>query len=135
MNKFSYKINLEDISQIIIGAAVMAVPIAFSEELWKFGETLPVLNIMILLTLSLVIQFFYTNFSIFQGQQKKVLIIFARVFVNYILTFITVAIILFALNRLSLSSEFLVGLNRIVILTFPASLGAVIVDGLDKESI
>jgi uncharacterized membrane protein len=36
------KINLEDISQIIIGAAVMAIPIAFSEELWIFGETLPI---------------------------------------------------------------------------------------------
>ncbi len=133
MNKYLYKLNLEDISQIIIGAAVMAVPIAFSEELWKFGETLPLTNIVILLCLSLVIQFFYTKFSIFQAQQKSFTVILARVSVNYLLTFITVGIILFALNRLSLSSQILIGLNRVVILTFPASLGAVIVDGFDKE--
>ena len=133
MNKYFYKLNLEDISQIIIGAAVMAVPIAFSEELWKFGETLPLINILILLCLSLVIQFFYTKFSIFQTQQKSFTVILARVSVNYLLTFITVGIILFALNRLSLSSSFLIGLNRVVILSFPASLGAVIVDGFDKE--
>jgi len=133
MIKIFEKVNFEDISQIIIGAAVMAVPIAFSEELWTFGETLPVINIILLLSISLFIQFFYTHFSIFQGKEKRVTIICSRVILNYILTFITVAIILFALNRLSFSSNYLVGLNRIIILSFPASLGAVIVDGFDKE--
>ena len=57
------KINFEDVSQIIVGAAVMAIPIAFSEELWKFGETLPLLNILMLATLSLTIQTFYTSYK------------------------------------------------------------------------
>lgn len=127
------KLNLEDISQIVIGAAVMAVPIAFSEELWNFGETLPLLNIILLFCISLLIQFFYTQFSIFQGKESKKHIIAARVAINYLLTFGTVALILFTLNRLSFTSELRVGLYRIIILSFPASLGAVIVDGFDKE--
>jgi len=133
MTKIFEKVNFEDISQIIIGAAVMAVPIAFSEELWKFGETLPLINIVLLLGISLFIQFFYTQFSIFQGKEKRIIIISSRVILNYLLTFTTVAIILFALNRLSFTSNYLVGLYRIIILSFPASLGAVIVDGFDKE--
>jgi len=126
--------NFEDISQIVIGASVMAIPIAFSEELWEFGETLPTFNIIMLAILSIAIQFFYTYFSIFEGKEKRHFNIVFRVCLNYILTFLTVGIILFALNRLPLSLDILVGLKRMIILSFPASLGAVIVDGFDKES-
>lgn len=133
MKKIFGKLNFEDVSQIVIGAAVMATPIAFSEELWKFGETLPGLNIILLIFLSIIIQTFYTFFSIFQGVEKSYSKIIFRVALNYTLTFITVALILFVLNRFSFSSEDLIGIKRIIILCFPASLGAVIVDGLDKE--
>lgn len=133
MFKSLYKVNLEDISQIVIGAAVMAVPIAFSEELWKFGETLPTLNISVLFFLSVFIQTFYTYFSIFQGTETRKRVITLRISLNYFLTFITVAVILFALNRLEVTTNFQIGFYRIIILTFPASLGAVIVDGFDKE--
>ena len=127
------KMNFEDISQIVVGAAVMAIPIAFSEELWKFGETLPLLNILMLAILSITIQFFYTNFSLFQGREERYFRIIFRVLLNYIITFLTVGIILFVLNRLSFSSELLIGFKRMIILSFPASIGAVIVDGFDKE--
>jgi uncharacterized membrane protein len=133
MKSIFEKINFEDISQIVLGAAVMAIPIAFSEELWKFGETLPGLNVLMLVVLSLTIQFFYTYFSLFQGKEERYFHIIFRVSINYVLTFITVGIILFALNRLSVSSDLLVGFKRMIILSFPASLGAVIVDGFDKE--
>ena len=133
MKPFFEKINFEDISQIVLGAAVMAIPIAFSEELWRFGETLPGINILMLAILSLTIQYFYTYFSVFQGTEKRYFYIVFRIVLNYVLTFFTVGIILFALNRLSLSSDLLVGFKRMIILSFPASLGAVIVDGFDKE--
>ena len=133
MNTIFEKINLEDISQIVIGAAVMAIPIAFSEELWEFGETLPAFNIFLLVIISLIIQLFYTYFSLFQGREKRYSLIVFRVLLNYALTFMTVAIILFVLNRVAFDLNFLVGFKRIIILCFPASLGAVIVDGLDKE--
>ena len=78
-------------------------------------------------------QYFYTYFSVFQGTEKRYFYIVFRIVLNYVLTFFTVGIILFALNRLSLSSDLLVGFKRMIILSFPASLGAVIVDGFDKE--
>lgn len=133
MKNFFEKINFEDVSQIIIGAAVMAIPIAFSEELWHFGETLPFKNIIFLFVLSLIIQSFYTYFSIFQGRQGEGWRILVRIIVNYILTFLTVAVILLALDKLPLSYDWSITLYRVIILSFPASLGGVIVDGLDKE--
>jgi len=133
MKRFLDKINFEDISQIIIGAAVMSVLVAFSEELWRFGKTLPPFNITLLVVLSFAIQFAYTYYSLFQGVEKRFNLIIFRVLLNYCLTFFTVAIVLFAINRFSISTDVLIGLKRIVVLSFPASLGAVIVDGFDKE--
>ncbi|MEH6453698.1 MAG: DUF2391 domain-containing protein, partial [Psychromonas sp.] len=38
--------NMEDVSQIFVGAFALAVPISFSEEAWKLGETLPFANLL-----------------------------------------------------------------------------------------
>ncbi len=38
--------DLEDASQVTIGAFALAVPISFSEEAWKLGETLPLTNLL-----------------------------------------------------------------------------------------
>ena len=44
-----------------------------------------------------------------------------------------VFVILVALNRMPLFSEPVIALKRVIILSFPASMGGVIVDSLDKE--
>lgn len=48
MKMVLHKFNFEDIRQIVIGAAVMAFPIAFSKDLWNYGETLPLMNIILI---------------------------------------------------------------------------------------
>lgn len=35
-----------DILQIIVGASILAVPIAFTEETWNLGEKLPLVNVL-----------------------------------------------------------------------------------------
>ncbi|NOI18690.1 DUF2391 domain-containing protein, partial [Vibrio coralliilyticus] len=49
-----YSFNFEDASQIFVGAFALAVPISFSEEAWRLGETLPLQNLFMLFLLSLV---------------------------------------------------------------------------------
>ncbi|MDV5080158.1 DUF2391 domain-containing protein, partial [Vibrio parahaemolyticus] len=44
--------NLEDASQVLVGAFALAVPISFSEEAWRLGESLPMINLLMLLSLS-----------------------------------------------------------------------------------
>lgn len=43
--------NFEDASQIFVGSFALAVPISFSEEAWKLGETLPTANLLLLFLL------------------------------------------------------------------------------------
>ncbi len=44
--------NLEDMSQIMIGAFVLVVPPSFSEEAWNIGASLSVRNLLLIFGLS-----------------------------------------------------------------------------------
>jgi uncharacterized membrane protein len=43
----SLSFNLKDASQVAIAAFALAVPVSFSEEAWKLGETLPLTNLLL----------------------------------------------------------------------------------------
>lgn len=127
-------INSEDIIQVVVGASALTVPVAFSEESWRLSETLPLFNVIILLLLSLLFIGLYSIQGIFQGNIKhRYYDLLLRTLVDYGVTLIVVFIILFALNRMPLLDEPLIALKRIILLSFPASMGGVIVDGFDKE--
>ena len=127
-------INSEDIIQVVIGASALTVPVAFSEESWRLSETLPLFNVILLLLLSLLFIGLYSIQGIFQGNVKhRIYEFILRILVDYGVTLIVVFIILFALNRMPLFDEPIIALKRIILLSFPASMGGVIVDGFDKE--
>ena len=132
MNKDT--INLEDIVQVIVGSSALTIPVAFSEESWRLSETLPTFNLIVIIILSLLFINIYSFQGIFQGQIKHRLSHFLlRTVIDYGVTFIVVFFILFALNRMPILDEPLIAFKRIIILSFPASMGGVIVDGFDKE--
>jgi len=122
------------IIQVIIGSSALTVPVAFSEESWKLSETLPLLNVIVLVFLSLIFIGLYSVQGIFQGRIKDRLSHFVlRTIIDYGVALIVVFVVLFALNRMPILDEPIIALKRIIILAFPASMGGVIVDGFDKE--
>lgn len=126
--------NSEDIIQVIVGASALSVPVAFSEESWNLSMTLPMLNIVLLIVLSLAFVNLYSFHSIFQRNIRyRILTFLSRTILDYVVTLIVVSVVLLALNRLPLLTAPIVSMKRIVILSFPASMGAVVVDSLDKE--
>jgi len=130
--KFNF--NLEDASQIFVGAFALAVPISFSEEAWRLGETLPVANLFMLLSLSIIFLGVFTYQSVFQKDiQSRQLVFISRIVIAYFMTALVVALVLFCLNKLPLFGNPIVSLKRIIIITMPASMGAIVVDSFDKE--
>jgi len=112
----------------------LSVPVAFSEESWNLGRTLPSPNVVLLVVLSLLFINLYSFLSIFQGKVRHRLTTFlSRTVVDYCVTLAVVMIVLVALNHLPLIAEPVVAIKRIFILAFPASMGAVVVDSFDKE--
>ncbi|MEX3070270.1 DUF2391 family protein [Vibrio alginolyticus] len=126
--------NLEDASQVLVGAFALAVPISFSEEAWRLGESLPMTNLLMLLSLSVIFLSFFAYQSVFQSRiRHRVSIFIFRVFIAYSIAAVVVALVLLCLDKLPLLTEPLVALKRVIVITMPASMGAIVVDSFDKE--
>jgi len=126
--------NIEDAGQIFVGAFALAVPVSFSEEAWRLGETLPIKNLLMLFSLSIIFITVYTYQSMFQKQIKtRKLVFILRIVITYIMTALVVALVLYCLNKLPLFDDPLVALRRIIVISMPASMGAIVVDSFDKE--
>lgn len=126
--------NFEDIIQVSVGAAALAVPIAFSEESWNLSRTLPILNIIIFVGLSLLLISLFSFQSIYQGNVKfRVLVFLFRTILVYSITLFIVVIVLLAMDKFPIFTEPIVALKRVIVISFPASMGGVVVDSLDKE--
>lgn len=126
--------NAEDASQVMIGAFALAVPVSFSEEAWRLGETLPSGNLAMLFLLSLFFLGFFAYESMFQGNIRyRIPVFFMRIGFAYLTAAIVVAMVLTAINKFPIMSDTIVAIKRLVVITMPASMGAIIVDSFDKE--
>ena len=126
--------NLEDASQVIIGAFTLAVPISFSEEAWDLSKTLPLENVVMLFIISIIFLGFFAYQSVFQSDVKRRMSAFIlRIVIAYLLTIFVVALVLFALDKLPLQTEPLLAFKRLILIAMPASMGASVVDSFDKE--
>lgn len=131
MDSPKIRFNLKHVLQAIVGATLLAVPIGFTEETWRLGETLPMLNIFIILLFSLffVAIFAYRNFSKNAPGFYWVDLV-KRIVVIYVLSFIIVALLLTAIQRAPWTVDGLLAFKRTVIVTFPSSLSATIAGNL-----
>ena len=126
--------NLEDASQVTIGAFALAVPVSFSEEAWKLGESLPLLNLFLVFILSVVFLGLFAYQSVFQSDIKyRVPVFLLRIVIAYLIAALVVSLVLIALDKFPLISEPMVALKRLIVIAMPASMGAIIVDSFDKE--
>lgn len=131
MEPVQHKFGLKNIIQAIVGATILAIPIGFTEETWRLGESLPMSNIIIILFLSLlfITLFAYRNLSrlkpnFYWGN------LFKRIVVMYIISFVIVAIVLSIIQRAPWVSDFVLAFKRTIIVAFPSSLGATIAGSL-----
>ncbi|WP_028582251.1 DUF2391 family protein [Desulfogranum japonicum] len=130
--KFSF--NTEDASQVLVGAFALAVPISFSEEAWQLGETLPFTNLIMLFVLSVLFLALFTYQNVFQRNVTSRLAVFIfRIAIAYLMTALVVSWVLLCLDKLPLLGDPIISLKRIIIITMPASMGAIVVDSFDKE--
>ena len=126
--------NLEDASQVAIGSFALAVPISFSEEAWQLGNTLPTVNLLSVFCLSILFLGFFAYESVFQGNIKyRVPIFLWRIIIAYIIAALVVSLVLTALDKFPLFADTGLAIKRLIVITMPASMGAIIVDGFDKE--
>lgn len=129
VNPIIPQFSLKDTLQVIIGASILAVPVGFTEETWRLGETLPFINVLGLLALSV---FFVTMFTYYHyhkhTQQNHHSVFVKRVVSTYVFSFLVVALIMTLIQRAPWSTDLILAVKRVVIVTFPSTMSAAIAD-------
>ena len=120
-----------DLMQVVVGASVLAVPVAFTEETWNLGEELPLLNVLVLSGMSVIFigLFVYLNFYRYMlkaniGEYAK------RVISIYFFSLLVVGVLLTIIQRCPWGADNILALKRILIVTYPASMSASLSDSI-----
>ena len=124
----------QDVVEIALGACVMAFPAATTEEVWNLGAELSVGRVVLFSLASL----FFLAILIYGLHGHKRMndewgMFSSRVATTYFLTLAICAALLFGLDRLELFTDPLTGFKRTVLVAFPASFAATVVDGLGGD--
>jgi uncharacterized membrane protein len=125
------ELRLKDIMQIFVGATLLAIPMAYTEETWKLGEQLPITNIVILAALSLffIAIFVYANFYRFY-LKGFVFEYIKRVLAIYIISLAVVAFLMTVIQQCPWGVDNLLAIKRVIIVALPASMSAVAIDAI-----
>ena len=129
INPLMIEFRPRDVMQVMVGAALLAIPVAFTEETWRLGETLPVENIGGIAALSFLFISSFVYYNYYRGALREHWFDFAkRVFSTYLFSMLIVAVILTLIERASWTMEPALALKRVILVSFPASMSAAIAD-------
>jgi uncharacterized membrane protein len=123
------EIKPRDIMQIIVGASILAVPVAFTEETWVLGSQLPFLNVLTLSLLSLLFIAVFVYYNFYRNEIKDNVFNFAkRVLAIYCFSLLVVGAILTIIGKCPWGVDNILALKRIMIVAFPSSMSATLSD-------
>jgi uncharacterized membrane protein len=120
-----------DVMQVVVGASLLSVPIAFTEETWVLGTELPLPNVIGLTALSLLFigLFVFYNFYRFNFKGHSLEFV-KRIAGIYFISLLVVAVLLTIINKCPWGADNLTAIKRILIIAFPASMSAAVSDSI-----
>lgn len=119
-----------DLIQVIVGASILAIPIAFTEETWKLGATLPLNNVLGIALMSLVFisTFVYYNFYRREHLAEHWMSFVQRVVTIYAISLLVVSLILTLIQQAPWALDRMLAVKRVILVAFPASMSAAVAD-------
>jgi uncharacterized membrane protein len=131
LKPFMVEFRPRDLMQVVVGASILAVPVAFTEETWKLGEELPMGNVAALSFISILFISLFVYFNFYRFHMKSHVFEFIkRVCSIYFFSLLVVALLLTLIQRCPWTADVLLSIKRILIVSFPASMSAAISDTL-----
>jgi uncharacterized membrane protein len=119
----------QDLLQVLIGAAILAIPVGFTEETWSLGELLPFVNVMAFMLVSLAFIALFVYYHYYRDSFREHWDEFIkRVLFTYMVAFLVVALLLALIQRTPWSTDWMLALKRVVLVAFPASMSGAIAD-------
>ena len=123
--------RLRDALQTVVGASILAIPAAYTEEAWNLGSDLPVANILAIAIISVLFIATFVYFNFYKGYIAEFRAQFVvRVVTTYVVSIFVVAILLTVIQQCPWGVDNALALKRIVVVAFPASMSATVTDAL-----
>lgn len=121
------ELKIQDVLEILVGASILAVPVAFTEEVWNMGNDLGWFNIILLNFVCLI---FMGSFMYFKGYRNRLEMYrneyLKRLISTFFLSVLIVAILLTIIGKCPWITDPDLALKRILIGSFPASMSATV---------
>lgn len=125
------ELRRRDLMQIVVGATILAVPVAFTSEVWELGETLPLINVLGLGAVSLGFMAGFVYYNFYRRLLKDYVWDFVkRVLTIYLFSLLVVGLLLTLIGKAQWGVDDLTAVKRIIIVAFPASMSAAVSDML-----
>jgi uncharacterized membrane protein len=120
-----------DLMQVVVGASILAVPVAFTEETWNLGAQLPIASVLGLSALSLLFIALFVYFNFYRFSFKDHVFEYCkRVIAIYLVSLLVVGLIMTIIQKCPWGDDNLLAIRRVLIVSFPASMSAVVSDTL-----
>lgn len=127
-----------DVLQTIVGAIILAVPMAFTDEVWRTGAELPTSRIFLVAFVSMFAIATFVYYNIYRAERDESFLqmfkrgdgaeFIKRVISTYIVALTVSFLILWILDKSPLGEHFVVTLHRAVLVALPASMSASVAD-------
>ena len=120
-----------DVAHIMIGCALLAIPVSITEEAWNLGAELSFINVIYvtLPSLLLIAVFVYFNFYPF-AVKGRVLNFVIRVLGTYLISLAVVAWLLTIIVTCPRGVDNALAIKRIIIVAFPAAMSGTLSDAI-----
>ena len=118
-----------DIIQVAVGSAMLAIPVALTEEAWNLGASLPNLNVALVGIISLLLIGLFVFFNFYRHNIKGHGWEFVkRTLGTYLISLVVVAVILTILEKCPWGVDNALAIRRMVIVAFPAAMSGTLSD-------
>ena len=131
VHRLHLELSSKDRVQILVGATILAIPTAFTEEVWTLGDDLPWISAIILAIMSLVFVGLFIYLNSYQRHMK----LYRNQFLNrlistYLFSLVVVGILLLVVDKAPWVTDFSLALKRTIIGALPASMSATVTDAI-----
>ena len=125
------ELRLKDVIQIIVGATLLAIPMAFTEETWKLGNSLPNKNVAMLSFISIFFVSIFVYVHFYRYYLKGFVFQYIkRVISIYFISLLVVGILMTIIQQCPWGMDNILAVKRIIIVSLPASMSAVATDAI-----
>ena len=125
------RLTRKDITEIIVGASILVIPLAFTEEAWDLGRDLPLLNTIFIAAVSYLCIGVFIYFGAYEADLSEHHGEFVkRVLSIYMITLAVSVLYLAAIDKFPLMTEPMVAIKRAIVVSLPGSFLATIVDDI-----